>query len=67
MDRDEIYHRQPVGISELRQRLPVSQLLQVGLDLVLPGCALGNQVGDLGMSGFGLIKPDHQSIVAFLV
>ena len=27
VDRDEIYHRQPVGIPELRQRLPFSQLL----------------------------------------
>lgn len=31
------------------------------------GCALGNQVGDLSVSGFGLIEPGHQSIVAFLV
>ena len=32
-----------------------------------PGCAFGNQIGDLGVSGFGLIEPGHQSIVAFLI
>ena len=67
VERDEIYHRQPVGIPELRQRLPAPQVLQVSFDLVLPGHALGNQVCDLGVSGFGLIEPGHQSIVAFLV
>ena len=56
---DVIDHRQPVGIPELRQRLPAPQLLQVGFDLVPSGCALGNQLGDLGMSGFGLIEPSH--------
>lgn len=67
VDRDVLYHRQPVGIPELRERLPVSQLLKVGFNLVPSGCALGNQIGDLGMSGFSLIEPGYQSIVAFLV
>ena len=62
---DVIDHRQPVGFTELRQRLPAPQVLQVGFDLVLPGHALGNQVGDLGVSGLGLIEPGHQSIVLF--
>ena len=67
LNGDVIDHRQPVGIPELRQRLPAPQLLQVGFDLVPSGCALGNQLGDLGMSGFGLIEPSHQTVVAFLV
>lgn len=54
---DVVDHRQPVGFPELRQRLPASQLLQVGFDLVPSGRALGNQVCDLGVSGFGLIEP----------
>ena len=29
--------------------------------------ALGNQVGDLGVPGLGLIEPGYQTIVAFLV
>ena len=29
--------------------------------------ALGNQVGDLGVSGLGLIEPRHQTVVPFLV
>ena len=64
---DVIDHRQPVGFTELRQRLPAPQVLQVGFDLVLPGHALGNQVGDLGVSGLGLIEPGYQSVVPFLV
>ena len=64
---DVIHHRQPVCFPELRQRLPAPQVLQVGFDLVLPGHALGNQVGDLGVSGLGLIEPGHQSVVPFLV
>ena len=67
VDRDEIDHCQPVGISELREQLPAPQLLQVSFDLVPSGCALGNQVGDLGVSGLGLIEPGYQSVVAFLV
>ena len=67
LNGDVIDHRQPVGIPELRQRLPAPQLLQVGFDLVPSGCVLGNQLGDLGMSGFGLIEPSHQTVVAFLV
>ena len=66
-DGDVIDHRQPVGFTELRQRLPAPQVLQVGFDLVLPGHALGNQVGDLGVSGLGLIEPRHQTVVPFLV
>ncbi len=31
------------------------------------GHTLGNQVGNLGVSGLGLIEPGHQTIVAFLV
>lgn len=34
LNGDVIDHRQPVGIPELRQRLPAPQLLQVGFDLV---------------------------------
>lgn len=60
---DVVHHRQPVCFPELRQRLPAPQVLQVGLDLVLSGHALGNQIGDLGVSGLGLIEPDHQSVV----
>ena len=67
VDGDVVHHRQPVCFPELRQRLPATQVLQVGFDLVLSGHALGNQVGDLGVSGFGLIEPGHQSIVPFLV
>ena len=64
---DVVHHRQPVCFPELRQRLSVSQLFQVGFDLVLSGRALGNQVSDLGVSGFGLIEPRHQTVVPFLV
>ena len=39
---DVVHHRQPVGIPELRQRLPASQLLQIGFDLVPSARALGN-------------------------
>ena len=35
--------------------------------MVSSGCAPGNQVGDLRVSGFGLIELIHQTIVAFLV
>ena len=62
-----IDHRQPVCFPELRQRLPAPQVFQVGFDLVLSGHALGNQVGDLGVSGLGLIEPGYQTVVAFLV
>ena len=64
---DVVHHRQPVCFPELCQRLPVSQLFQVGFDLVPSGRALGNQVGDLGVSGLGLIEPSYQIVVAFLV
>ena len=64
---DVIHHRQPVCFPELRQRLPAPQVFQVCFDLVLSGHALGNQIGDLGVSGLGLIEPDHQSVVPFLV
>ena len=64
---DVVHHRQPVGFPELRQRLPAPQVFQVCFDLVLSGHALGNQIGDLGVSGLGPIKPGHQSIVSFLV
>ena len=56
---DVVHHRQPVCFPELRQRLPATQVLQVGFDLVLSGHALGNQVGDLGVSGLGLIEPGY--------
>ena len=64
---DVVHHRQPVCFPELRQRLPTPQVLQVGFDLVLASHALGNQVGDLGVSGLGLIEPRHQTVVPFLV
>ena len=64
---DVVHHRQPVCFPELRQRLPAPQLFQVGFDLVPSGRALGNQVGDLGVSGLGLIEPGYQTVVAFLV
>ena len=64
---DVVHHRQPVCFPELRQRLPVPQLIQIGFDLVPSGHALGNQVGDLGVSGLGLIEPGYQTVVAFLV
>ena len=64
---DVVHHRQPVCFPELRQRLPAPQVFQVCFDLVLSGHALGNQIGDLGVSGLGLIEPDHQSVVPFLV
>ena len=64
---DVVHHRQPVGFPELRQRLSAPQVLQVGFDLMLSGHALGNQVGDLGVSGLGLIEPRHQTVVPFLV
>ncbi len=41
-DSDVVHHRQPVCFPELRQRLPAPQVLQVGLDLVFSGRALGN-------------------------
>ena len=58
---DVVHHRQPVCFPELRQRLPATQVLQVGFDLVLSGHALGNQVSDLGVSGFGLIEPGYRN------
>ena len=67
VDGDVVHHRQPVGFSELRQQLPVPQLLQAGFDLVLSSYVLDNQVGDFGVSTLGLIEPCHQSIVPFLV
>ena len=67
VDCDEIDHRQPVSIPELSQRLPAPQVFQIGLNLVLSACALGNKVGDLGVSGFGLIEPRNQTVVPFLV
>ena len=67
VDGDVVHHRQPVCFPELRQRLPAPQVFQVCFDLVLSGHALGNQIGDLGVSGLDLIEPDHQSVVPFLV
>ena len=64
---DVVHHRRPVCFPELRQRLPVPQLSQVGFDLVPSDRALGNQVSDLGVSGLSLIEPSYQTIVAFLV
>ena len=64
---DVVHHRQPVCFPELRQRLPAPQVLQVGLDLVPPGHALGNQVGNLGVSSLGLIEASNQTIVALLI
>ena len=64
---DVVHHRQSVCFPELRQRFPAPQLFQVGFDLVPSGCALGNQVSDFGVSGFGLIEPGYQTVVAFLV
>ncbi len=63
VDGDVVHHRQPVCFTELRQRFPAPQVFQVCFDLVLSGHALGNQIGDLGVSGLGLIEPDHQSVV----
>ena len=60
VDGDVVYHRQPVGFPELRQRLPAPQLLQIGFDLVSSGCALGNQLGDLVVSVLGLIEPGYE-------
>ena len=57
VDCDEIDHRQPVSIPELSQRLPAPQVFQIGFNLVHSGCALGNQVSDLGMSGLGFVEP----------
>ena len=64
---DVVHHRQPVGIPELRQRLPATQLIQVGFDLMFAGFPLGNQIGDFGLSALGLVEPGDQRIVAFLV
>lgn len=64
---DVIHHRQPVCFPELRQRLPAPQFLQIEFDLVLSCHALGNQVGDLGVSGIGFIEPRHQTVVPLLV
>ena len=64
---DVIDHCQPVGIPELRQQLPASQLVQVGFDLVLSGFPLGKQVGNFGLSALGFIEPGDQRVVAFLV
>ena len=60
---DVVHHRQPVCFPELRQRLPAPQVLQVGLDLALSGHALGNQIGDLSVSGLGLVEPGRQTII----
>lgn len=60
VDRDVIDHRQPVSVPELCQRLSAPQVFQVRFDLVLSGHALGNQVGDLDVSGFCLIEPGYQ-------
>ena len=63
VDGDVVHHRQPVGFPELRQRLPAPQVFQVCFDLVLSGHALGNQIGDLGVSGLGLIEPGYQTVM----
>ena len=65
VDGDVIDHRQPVCFPEFRQRLPVPQLLQVGFDLMLSGHALGNQIGDLGVSGLGLIEPNRTTKASY--
>ena len=64
---DVVHHRQPVCFPELRQRLPASQLIQLGFDLMFAGFPLGNQIGDFGLSALGLVEPGDQRIVAFLV
>ena len=67
VDGDAAHHRQPVCFPELRQRLPAPQVLQVGLDLVPSGHALGNQVGNLSVSSLGLIEASNQTVVALLI
>ena len=54
---DVIDHCQPVGIPELRQRFLVSQLIQVGFDLMFAGFPLGNQIGDFGLPAVCLVEP----------
>lgn len=63
VDGDVVHHRQPVCFPELRRWFPAPQVFKVCFDLVLSGHALGNQIGDLSVSGLCLIKPGHQSIV----
>ncbi len=63
---DVVHHRQPVCFPELRQRLPAPQLFQVGFDLVPSGCALGNQVSDLGVSGLGYVEPGYSRRKSFV-
>ncbi|MCH5350043.1 MAG: hypothetical protein J1E40_12020 [Oscillospiraceae bacterium] len=67
MDRDVVDHCQPVGIPEFCQWLSIPKLLQVVFNLMPPGCALGNQVNNLCVSGLGPIEPSYQAIIAFLV
>ena len=62
---DVVHHRQPVCFPELRQRLPAPQVFQVCFDLVLSGHALGNQIGDLGVSGLGLIEPNRTTKASY--
>ena len=64
---DVIDHRQPVGIPELRQRLPAPQFLQIGFDLVLSCHALGNQVGDLGVSGIPDLREKYKDVKRAIV
>ena len=63
VDGDVVHHRQPVGFPELRQRLPAPQVFQIGFDLMLSGHSLGNQVGELGVSGLGLIESGYQTVM----
>ncbi len=65
VDGDVVHHRQPVCFTELRQRFPAPQVFQVCFDLVLSGHALGNQIGDLGVSGLGAYRtgpPEHRIV-----
>lgn len=62
---DVVHHRQPVSFTEFRQQLPASQILQIGFNLVPSGCALGNQVCDLGVSDLDLIEPSYALTLSF--
>lgn len=64
---DVIHHRQPVCFPELRQRLPAPQFLQIGFDLVLSCHALGNQVGDLGVSGIPDLREKYKDVKRAIV
>ena len=59
VDRDVVNHRQPVVIPEFRQGFPIPKFLQVGFNLMPPGCALGNQVNNLCVSSLGFIESSY--------